>query len=68
MEHPQTRHNNFFLGQSQAAHLSAMVWEPSVTGVYGYGNWLFTSGCLLLLWLLAVSTLVILKLKIKIYI
>jgi len=62
MEHPQTRHNNFFWGQSQAAHLWAMVWEPSVTGVYGYGNWLFTSGWLVLLWLLAVWTLVILLL------
>jgi hypothetical protein len=42
MEYPQTRHNNFFWGQSQAAYLWEMVWEPLVTRVYGYGNWLFT--------------------------
>jgi hypothetical protein len=42
MEYPQTRHNNFLWGQSQVAYLWEMVWEPLVTWVYGYGNWLFT--------------------------
>jgi hypothetical protein len=58
MEYSQTRHNNFFLGQSQPAHLWEIVWEPLVTGVFGYGNWLFTSGWSLLLWLLAIWLLV----------
>jgi hypothetical protein len=62
MGYPQTRHNSFFLGQSQAAYLWEIVWEPLVTGVYGYGNWLFTSGWSPLLWLLAIQTLVILLL------
>jgi hypothetical protein len=38
MEYPQTKHNNFFWGQSEPTYLWEMVYEPLVTGVYDYGN------------------------------